>query len=387
MDGVLRPSTVAPGASEAFLPSPCIQNHAANLACLPDGTLACVWFGGSMEGASDISIYMSRLEPGAECWSPAEMMSEDAGRSEQNPILFNAPGGEVWLLFTAQRFGNQDTAIVRRRVSTDNGRTFGPIETFVETPGTFVRQPPVVTASGNILLPIFRCIAPPGGKWGGDLDTSAVLVSSDNGGSWTTVEVPESTGCVHMNIVPAGGDTYLAVYRSRFADHVYASRSADDGLTWSRPEPTDLPNNNSSIQMIALDEGGYAIVYNHSAATDDMERRLNLYDEIEEDGEPEEYAGQSAGVEAPSAPARTAIWGTPRAPMSLAFSGDGLTFHDRLDLETGDGYCLTNNSRDGLNREFSYPSIVETSDGALHVAYTYHRRAIRYRRLPRQTRG
>jgi hypothetical protein len=28
------------------------------------------------------------------------------------------------------------------------------------------------------------------------------------------------------------------------------------------------------------------------------------------------------------------------------------------DLETGDGFCLTNNSKDGLNREFSYPSIL-----------------------------
>ena len=25
-------------------------------------------------------------------------------------------------------------------------------------------------------------------------------------------------------------------------------------------------------------------------------------------------------------------------------------------LDEGDGYCLTNNSRDGLNREFSYPA-------------------------------
>ena len=72
----------------------------------------------------------------------------------------------------------------------------------------------------------------------------------------------------------------------------------------------------------------------------------------------------------------------PRAPLSLAFSGDdGETFAGRRDLETGDGYCLSNNSRDGLNREFSYPSILEAPDGALHVAFTYFRRAIKYLRL------
>ena len=51
---------------DAYLPSPCIQNHAANLAFLPDGTLTCVWFGGTMEGMGDISVYMSRLAPGAD---------------------------------------------------------------------------------------------------------------------------------------------------------------------------------------------------------------------------------------------------------------------------------------------------------------------------------
>ena len=32
----------------------------------------------------------------------------------------------------------------------------------------------------------------------------------------------------------------------------------------------------------------------------------------------------------------------------------------------GDGYCLSNNSKDGLNREYSYPSIIQGSDGLIH---------------------
>jgi predicted neuraminidase len=79
---------------------------------------------------------------------------------------------------------------------------------------------------------------------------------------------------------------------------------------------------------------------------------------------------------------RTAFWGTPRAPMSLAVSTDGgRSWPHRVDLEDGDGWCLSNNSRDGLNRELSYPSITQTGDGAVHVAYTWHRRAIRHVRL------
>jgi hypothetical protein len=68
MDGVLRPHEAEPDWIEAFLPSPCVQNHAANLAFLADGSLACVWFGGTMEGMGDISVWMSRLPAGAGRW-------------------------------------------------------------------------------------------------------------------------------------------------------------------------------------------------------------------------------------------------------------------------------------------------------------------------------
>ena len=43
---------------EAYLPSECPQNHAANIYPMPDGDLLCVWFGGTQEGIADISIFM-----------------------------------------------------------------------------------------------------------------------------------------------------------------------------------------------------------------------------------------------------------------------------------------------------------------------------------------
>jgi predicted neuraminidase len=69
--------------------------------------------------------------------------------------------------------------------------------------------------------------------------------------------------------------------------------------------------------------------------------------------------------------------------MTLGISVDeGRSWPALLDVETGDGYCLSNNSRDGLNRELSYPSVLPGRDGDLHVAYTWHRRAIRYVHVP-----
>ncbi|MDI6025014.1 exo-alpha-sialidase [Corticibacterium sp. UT-5YL-CI-8] len=375
MDGILHET--AKGRSEAFLPSPAVQNHAANLSVLPDGSLACVWFGGTMEGMSDISIYMSRLAKGSDRWSAADKMSDDQQKSEQNPLLFNAPDGAVWLLYTSQTSGHQDGAVVKRRISQDGGKSFGAVETLCDIPGTFVRQPIIVNRRGDWLLPAFRCIGQSGQRWTGDVDTAAVLVSTDKGASWNLHDVPDSIGAVHMNIVSLGGDDMAAFYRNRFAEHVLRSASHDGGRTWSVPQPTDLPNNNSSIQAVKLCDGRLAMVFNHANASMSNARRTSLYDEIEGEENDAPVAPSAADPNK-----RNAIWGVPRAPLSLAFSTDGgQSFLVRIDLEQGDGFCLTNNSKDGLNREFSYPSIVATDDGALHIAFTYSRRAIKYIRL------
>ena len=82
------------------------------------------------------------------------------------------------------------------------------------------------------------------------------------------IAVPGSLGCVHMSIVPAAnGQSLLAFFRSRWADHIYRTQSDDGGLTWQTPLPTVLPNNNSSVQAIRLRDGRIAIVYNHSNAS------------------------------------------------------------------------------------------------------------------------
>lgn len=366
---------------ELMIPSPCVQNHAANLMPLPNGDLGCVWFGGTQEGMSDISVYFSRLPAGADQWQTPVKLSDDASRSEQNPILFNAPDGSLWLIWTAQLSGNQDTAFVRRRISTDGGVTWGEIETLFPQKsgvGLFIRQPIVVLANGDWLLPVFYCPTTPGKKWVGDFDTSAVRISSDQGLTWREVDVPQSVGCVHMNICVLRDGSLLALFRSRWADFIYESRSTDNGQTWSAPKPTSLPNNNSSIQATTLANGDVALVFNNTSASESTERRASLYDEIEDDSETEASAEPSKPIPTGG---RTAFWGTPRAPLTIAISKDnGLTWQTR-DIETGTGFCMTNNSRDQSNRELSYPSVKQSADGAIHVAYTHFRQAIKYVRL------
>ncbi len=250
-NGLSRAVPGQPGRRDTFLPTISIQCHAANLMPLGHGDLACVWFGGTQEGMADISIYMSRLAAGADRWSPAVKLADDPGRSEQNPILFPAPDGRLWLLYTSQLSGNQDTAVVRYRTSSDNGLTWSAPATLIADAGTFVRQPLYVQANGDWLLPTFRCITPVGEAWTGSHDISVVKVSRDQGRSWTDHAVPDSLGCVHMNIVAATGGGLIALYRSRWADHIY--RSTVDGRCQLEPPRADC-----AAEQQCLDPGNPA---------------------------------------------------------------------------------------------------------------------------------
>jgi len=238
--------------------------------------------------------------------------------------------------------------------------------------GTFIRAPLTVRSDGAWLLPLFRCVARPGQRWTGSHDTATLAISEDAGKCWREIEVPGSIGCVHMTLVPLGPDGYAAFYRRRPADFVFRAESRDGGETWTKPEPTDIPNNNSSISAIRLHDGRIAIACNPAnASAHPQARRASLYDEI---GDGDERPNATGGC--------SPIWGVPRAPMSLCLSDDdGHTFRTRLLVEDGPGTCLSNNSLDGQNHEMSYPSLVQQQDGTLDLAYTYHRRAIKHVRL------
>ena len=56
---------------------------------------------------------------------------------------------------------------------------------------------------------------------------------------------------------------------------------------------------------------------------------------------------------------------TGRSPLNLAVSADGRQWRDLLVLEIENG-------------EYSYPAIIQTSDGTVHITYTYLRQTIKH---------
>ena len=202
--------------AERKIPTPTPSNHASYLMEIEGGDLLCAWFGGTMEGTADISIYLSHYDNVRGLWSAAVKMSDDPARSEQNPALFRHPSGELWLIWTAQVGADQGTALVRIRRSADGGATWSPPASLFARPGTFVRHAPVVNPEGLLLLPVWHSNMR---NAFGD-DESLVQVSADGGRSWEAVAVPESRGCVHMDILE---NCRVAFFRRRQAE---ASRRA-----------------------------------------------------------------------------------------------------------------------------------------------------------------
>ena len=141
-----------------------------------------------------------------------------------------------------------------------------------------------------------------------------------------------------------------------------------------RPQPTDLPNPNAGICFNVLSSGRVLVVYNHSSKANALGQREGLYDDIAEAGDVRKnQTSKHAGKEA--------FWGAPRAPLCLAWSDDeGKSWTSKV-LEEGDGYCMTNNSEEKLNRELSYPSMTVGADGLVHVAFTFWRQKIKYVQL------
>ena len=333
-------------------PMPDTTAHGPGLLETPSGTILCCWFAGTYEGDTDVNIVVSRLEKGADAWSSPELISADNEFSNQNPSLFLNPNGEIWCLYTSQR-GRQPgkdnmqyTSVVKKQVSTDDGRTWSDPEAVLPEEGTFARQAVQILSNGRWIYGLWLCRDSASGLAG---DPSAFAISDDEGASWRRADMPESAGRVHPSIVELEDGHLVAFMRSREADFIYRSESLDYGDSWSAPVPTPLPNNNSGIGVTKLASGRIALIYNHNSA-------------------PATYGKKGA-------------WPALRNPVSIALSEDGgLTFPLIRNVERGEGYVGAENKFN--NRQYEYPTIIQAADGMIHCAWAYQtRRGIKWIKL------
>jgi predicted neuraminidase len=351
--GRLRAQTPAPlsstfaatgnGSEAAMLPTLYANSHAANLLVRKNGDVLCFWFSGTKEGDSNVAIVVSRLPKGASTWESAILVDREQGKSYQNPVPYEDTNGRIWLWHTSQTAGKgQADSQVLKVFSDDGGKTWSKQEVLFQKAGSYLRQPTVIGEKGELLLPIYYSTSE-GITKGAETNYSAVEVSKDYGKTWKECVVPKSDGIVQMNIIKLKQKSYIAFYRSRFADHIYRSTSTD-GCAWTAPEATVLPNNNASIQAFLLKSGQVLMTFDNTH------------------GKSQEHKTQTG----------------PRAPLSIALSPDaGLTWNAVRDLESPDPAGAKLEGRE----EYSYPSVLQMADGKILTAYTFRRLSIKAVRL------
>ena len=327
-DGVLR--TSSDGSVYAFLNPPRGGNHAASIEVLPNGNLALAWFTGG-EGTPNCSIAFSLLPAGSPAWTAGVVVSKHTNYSDQNPVLhYDATADLLNLYHTSQDPGDESSSSIWHTSSADGGITFPPAVPLFSVPGAFTRNRIIPAASGNgttFIFPIYNSTP-------GDVpDYPIMLMGSDSQG-WTPIRAP-GADLIQPTVVRLSGSFLRAWLRNENETVAYVMDSTDDGVSWTNPAPSpDLPNNNCALQALVLQSGAVAMVFDDQTGPN-----------------------------------------TPRSPLVISLSYDGgRTFPVKRALQVHD-------DNQTVVEEYSYPSLLQTEDGNIHIAYTYGRLTIKYVRV------
>ncbi|MCM1163205.1 MAG: family 78 glycoside hydrolase catalytic domain [Muribaculaceae bacterium] len=357
------------------------QCHAATITETRTGDLVAAYFGGTYERHPDVCIWVSRKEKGSDKWSapilagdgvflPATPDALQAGVNDSttmasvgpvtlhssklapidslrrkacwNPVIFEMPSGELWLFYKVGLNVKDWTGWLVK--STDGGLTWGPREALPQGfIGPVKNKPEIV--EGRLICASstedkgwrlhFETLDINTGKWSynGPIEADSVYLSTDL--------LPDGTPAPGARLRPIHSiqpsilrhkDGSLQVLMRTRNSRLATSWSHDGGRTWSPVTLTDIPNNQSGTDAVTLSDGRHALIYNPLPTL------------------PSERKG-------------------PRTPLAVALSDDGIHWTDIITLE------------DSPISQYSYPSIIQGSDGTLHCIYTWRRLRVGYKNI------
>jgi predicted neuraminidase len=297
---------------------PTPMSHASTIAETSFGLIA-AWFGGQYESSPDTGIWISRYDNGL--WSkPEEVVSANLFNIQDcacwNPVLFKPKDGPLMLFFKIGPTVSKWQGILC--LSYDEGISWSVPRKL----GYDEKIKHLVGPSKNKPIQINDTIICPSSTEARQLWRIHFEISHDLGQTWEVIGPINDgikTSAIQPTILQHPQGRLQALCRTR-NQKIYQSWS-DDGEKWDELIQTSLPNPNSGIDGITLQNGLQVIVYNHT---------------------------QSG-----------------RTPLNIAVSKNGTDWENKIVLEEEKG-------------EFSYPAIIQTSDLKIHITYSYHQRMIKH---------
>jgi len=304
-----------------FEKAPFPESHASTIVETPTG-LVVAWFGGTHERHKDVCIWVCRLDHGR--WSdPAEAADGIAGDSRYptwNPVLYQVKDGPLLLFYKVGPDPSTWWGELKR--STDGGRTWSAAARLPKGILGPIKNKPVSLPDGTLVC-------------GSSTEDHGWRIhferTSDIGQTWETtgpIHEGKDFAAIQPTILQHPDGRLQALSRTRGAGKVVECWSNDGGETWTKPASTSLPNPNSGIDAVSLRDGRHLLVYNHV----------------------EILPGRPSGN---------------RTPLNIAISRDGKEWRMAFILESQPG-------------EFSYPAVIQSHDGLVHITYTWNRKRVKH---------
>jgi len=300
--------------------------HVASLCEPAPGLLAAAWYGGSREGARDVAVFFATRN--AQGWSePVPVVTAATARRELghyvrkvgNAVIFADGRGKISLLYVAIAVGGWSGSSLCLKESSDLGHTWTSSRRLVLSPffniSDLVKNGPTSLEGGGWAVPIYQELF---GKF------PELLWLNVPGLPAPAIRTRAFGGRTAFQPALVALDSQRALMLCRTASNqrdLFLSRTTDAGANWSAPQPTGLPNSDSGIDALRLPDGRLLLAFNDTP--------------------------------------------TGRANLRLAVSPD-----DGVTWQRGP-YVIQE-----PEAEFSYPFLLSSRDGLIHLAYTWKRTAI-----------
>ncbi|MCX6904785.1 MAG: exo-alpha-sialidase [Verrucomicrobia bacterium] len=316
------PATLSTAAPAGLLKSefiyetaPFPQCHASTIAESKAGLVA-AWFGGTRERADDVGIWSARFEEGH--WTaPVEVANGIESTAKHYPCwnpVLFQPRTGPLMLF--YKVGPSPSKWWGLvMTSDDGGKTWSKPRRLPEGILGPIKNKPVQLSNGDILA-------------GSSTEHAGWQVhferSTDLGQTWQAtppVNDGKGIGAIQPSLLFHGDRKLEALGRTR-QGKIFQIWSEDEGKTWGQMTLISLPNPNAGTDAVTLKDGRYVLVYNHTAKG--------------------------------------------RSPLNVAVSSDGKAWQAALVLEDEPG------------QEFSYPAVIQSRDGQVHITYTWKRQRVKH---------